>query len=335
MSRHNNPVNLALWESRRLWPAIEHPDVIVSLGTGMQDITPTSPMKGAWSTFMRAVLSNRGVPRLWSSMKGFLEGEETSRDLRNTLNPAARNNYFRFNVALPGPTPAIDDVECMDGLSKHSQVQSRKSESYKDAAIALLVSCFFFELDCLPTMQTSGTYYCRGSIRCRFPDGQALVNALLHLADNHMVFYKDCKGLGCKLQEEDLCGTCHRYNRKIQFLATSLEEPLTLSLRWGDSSRKLSAMPHPLSWFIKMQQLDAPFGSRNHGTTGAIQCPSCKPGPIASCHTCEAQAGGKRHRLHSPKLEEAPLRKSARKEIELGEAPTRQRHRTARALAIY
>jgi hypothetical protein len=35
MSRYNNLINLALWESRRLWPVIKNPDVVVSIGTGM------------------------------------------------------------------------------------------------------------------------------------------------------------------------------------------------------------------------------------------------------------------------------------------------------------
>jgi hypothetical protein len=179
------------------------------------------------------------------------------------------------------------------------------------------VSCFFFELDSVPVRQTSGTYHCRGTIRCRFPDVQALINALLGLTCAQMSFYKENKSLSCKLQQEDLCGTCQRYSRKVEFLVRTLEEPLTLSLRWQDRSRNLSAMPHPLAWFMRMQQMDSPFGSRNHGTPGAIQCPSCdidptSVGKIASCHTCNAHSSRKKSHTVSPRPEEAQPRKIRR-----------------------
>jgi hypothetical protein len=320
MSRHNNPVNLALWESRRLWPDIENPDVIVSIGTGMQDAAPKSPVKGVWSMIKRNLIINRCVPRLWSSMMGFLEGEDTSRDLRNRLNATTRHDYFRFNITLAGAKPAIDDVGCMDALAKQVRSQSAESTAYNDAAIALLVSCLFFELDSIPTRQSSGRYFCKGTIRCRFPDAQALLNALRRLCCEQILFYKDDKSIGCKLQEEDLCGTCQRYGRKIQFLVPSLEEPFTLSLRWQDSFRNLSAMPHPLSWFVRMQQMDSPFGARNHGTSGAIHCPSCETGPIkvetvAPCLTCDTQPRRKRPRYRSPTTEEAPPEKTRRLRI--------------------
>jgi patatin-like phospholipase/acyl hydrolase len=36
--RYNNPVNLAIWESRQIWPTHNSPDFVLSLGTGQQKL---------------------------------------------------------------------------------------------------------------------------------------------------------------------------------------------------------------------------------------------------------------------------------------------------------
>lgn len=38
MKCHNNPVNVALSEAKNLWPIISDPDVVVSLGTGLETV---------------------------------------------------------------------------------------------------------------------------------------------------------------------------------------------------------------------------------------------------------------------------------------------------------
>lgn len=92
---------------------------------------------------------------------------------------------------------------------------------------------------------------------------------------------------------------------------------LTLSLRWQDSFRNLRAMPHPLSWSIKMQHMGSPLGSRNHGSPCPIRCPSCNIGSIdvgtvAPCVTCKTHSQRKRPRDRSSFMEEAPQRKRLR-----------------------
>jgi len=68
--KHNNPVNLALWESRRIWPEGSSPDVVLSLGTGtyQQSTSPDAP-------HFRHILNDGFIPRLCRSFMSTLNGE--------------------------------------------------------------------------------------------------------------------------------------------------------------------------------------------------------------------------------------------------------------------
>ena len=56
-----------------------------------------------------------------------------------------------------------------------------------------------------------------------------------------------------------------------------LADPITISLKNNSrDSRRLSAFPHPISWFIDQQGLDAAFGKADHGIPGAFDCHICK-----------------------------------------------------------
>jgi hypothetical protein len=50
--KHNNPVNLALWECLHIWPSVVKPDLLVSLGTGT-DREIQSPSASHFDIFSR------------------------------------------------------------------------------------------------------------------------------------------------------------------------------------------------------------------------------------------------------------------------------------------
>ena len=122
----------------------------------------------------------------------------------------------------------------------------------------------------------SGIFHYKGSIRCR-SGGRILIRVLMRTYAGRMEFCKERESLGYTLSEDDVCSACYRYARPVEFLVRSLQDSISLSIRWEDGERKLSAMPHSLSWFIEQQQLERPFGTSSHGVPFGLHCPSCAP----------------------------------------------------------
>lgn len=60
-----NPIDITLWERRRIWPEVNEADICLSLGTGV--ITPNTDCEKQLNP----------VKVLWSSFISFLDGESS------------------------------------------------------------------------------------------------------------------------------------------------------------------------------------------------------------------------------------------------------------------
>jgi hypothetical protein len=63
--RHNNPAKIALWESRVIWPLVDEPDILVSIGTGY-----TAAARGSEET-----ITGGFIPRLLQPLMHSMDGE--------------------------------------------------------------------------------------------------------------------------------------------------------------------------------------------------------------------------------------------------------------------
>ncbi|KAE8148505.1 FabD/lysophospholipase-like protein [Aspergillus avenaceus] len=268
MGRHNNPVNLALSEAKHLWPNFNHPDVVLTLGTA-------SEMPSSRPTSFRNIVVDGWVPRVYRSLRASFDGRATWKELEDRLDVRSLESFFRFDVILPGGLPPMDDTKCMEHLSNQARMETDDRYSMRDAAMALLTTCFFFELEAIPEYRT-GIFLCTGNIRCR-ASARPLLNRLIEMEPNIRGFYKDNIDLGLGLSIDDICPACHRYSLPIRFIVRDLDERFTLSLRLGSTTRRLSAFPNTIRWFIDQQGLDCPFGSSNHSVQVSwIECPECR-----------------------------------------------------------
>ncbi len=86
---------------------------------------------------------------------------------------------FRFNLFLRGEEPDIDDVGCMDDLRQSLIEQLVDAQNRTEVALALLVSCCYFELDSMPAFR-AGFYHCVGAVRCR-GNSESTVDALFQI----------------------------------------------------------------------------------------------------------------------------------------------------------
>ncbi|KAK6810683.1 hypothetical protein RU639_013502 [Aspergillus parasiticus] len=266
MGRHNNPVNLALSESKHLWPSAPDPDVVITLGTA-SEITVPRP-----SSFRNIVLDG-WVPRVYRSLRASFDGRNTWKELEDRLDAGSLENFFRFDVSLPDGLPAMDNTGCMEHLSRQARKETNECYDIRASALALLTTCFFFKLEVMPEYR-EGLFLCMGTIRCR-ADARPLLKRLLEMEPNSRGFYKDNLELGLRLSADDICATCHRYSLPVRFLVRDLHERFTLSLRLEGTARRLSAFPNTVQWFIDQQRLDCPFGSANHNVPFQMECPDC------------------------------------------------------------
>lgn len=263
MGRDNNPVNIALFEAKHLWPSVTNPDVVITLGTGTETSSPKI------SSF-RNVLLDGWIPRVYRSYMRSFDGGTTWKELKMRLDNKSQETYYRFDQYLSGGLPAMDDTDCINDLSQ--QVRTQPGEDHSGAAVALLTACLFFQLDRMPVYK-NGLYHCVGTIRCRAPP-RPLIERLA-TAPGRQTFYKDRLNLGLSLSADDICPSCHRYSLPVRFFVRHLEESIMLSLRVGETPRRLSAFPNCMRWFIEEQKLGCPFGSPNHGVPFQVECPDC------------------------------------------------------------
>ncbi|KAJ6133123.1 hypothetical protein N7471_008338 [Penicillium samsonianum] len=199
-----NPIELAMWESSRIWGKNISHDVTISLGTG--EASKSLPKRKTHS-----------LQRLWTSFMDFLDGHTRYGDIRNGLDEQRRQDFFRLNTELPFPI-RLDDVQSIP-LQKE-QIHLRPQGQLIEVATALLVSNFYFQLDTSPTYN-GGFYLCEGSIRCRgvYKD---IFNALITLHQPKLEFVTANETLtsldlqGCQINRHDIAtlGEGHRKEDK-------------------------------------------------------------------------------------------------------------------------
>jgi hypothetical protein len=261
--RYNNPVNLAIWESRQIWPTHNSPDFVLSLGTGTTEAT--SP-KASQS---RHILQDGFIPRLCRSFMSSLDGQATWRELEHRLGDENRIHYFRLNVTLED-IPAIDDASCMERLRNSVHFQPKVHGMQLDLVSAMLAATFFFELDKLPQFD-QGLYRCEGTIYCRNNSSHVL-QALEKLAGRQATFSNDKGHLADVGTSSMTCSQCNCFQKRINFHVRTLDEIITIYLKPSNQhQRRISGFPNTPNWFLRQQGLDSISGTR-----GYTQCFACK-----------------------------------------------------------
>ena len=271
--KRNNPVRLALWESRLLWPSLKRPDFVLSLGTGTDlnsrlDAPP-----------FRHILRDGFVCRAYRWLKGAIDGEDEWQNLINDIDRKYRDSFMRVNISLSSSGLALDDLDQMESLSREVLMQFQTKHDSVKVSLNLLFSRLFFELDELPAFTGHGLYHCRGTIRCRLP-GFKFLQATKAMSVEKLVITMDEETLALSNLQEEVCGLCHCYSRKLEFYVRHLDQVVTMSVcneADGRERRELSAFPQSMEWFVEQQGLRDVFGSIDHGVPNRQPCKACGP----------------------------------------------------------
>ena len=269
MSGHNNPIKLALWESLRIDPSLSKPDLVVSVGTGTSTKT-----KSPRAASFRHVLFDGFIPRLWRAYMSSFDGESNFRDVVNSLDRDNREDYKRLNVVLPRNEPAMDNTSRMDELRQLVHLNPQMIQECEETIYALLVASFYFELSCIPSPLPENRIRCLGTIRCRLP-GEVMVELLERIHPSRISFVTHSRALGYYFGKRDLCPSCRRYRKSVEFTVRDLGQPTNIyATSARRPRRKISAFPQTMQWFIDQQHLDAPFGTAYHRSLNH-SCKSC------------------------------------------------------------
>jgi hypothetical protein len=105
----NNPVDIALWEIPVVWPSIQKPDLVVSLGTGFLKLrTQASCANGSRGIWRRGFLF-----RLYQAFMEMLNGRKIAEAFKNGRRSDLKGRYFRFDTEFDSREPGLDDTSKM------------------------------------------------------------------------------------------------------------------------------------------------------------------------------------------------------------------------------
>ena len=271
--RANNPLAIALKESTVIWPTTRGYDLLLSIGTGFSSSSLNRPRDsleaapgGALPRMIRATLSSP-----------CMDGEQGFYEALNYIPDHTRPDVFRLNHAIEGQLPPLDDT------SRLLEMSSLPFAVPDELVRALLASAFFFfELDERPT-QNHNAFVIQGSIMCTRADAHQILDRVLFEFPNARFQTARGQELG-PCGEQDGCGLCGFYRKKVQFHVNSLEEIISIEVTSGEAVQKIGGFPISVREIQDAQWTDAYFGREDHQAPGWP--------PKRSCHCREPE---KRH----------------------------------------
>jgi len=257
----NNPVGTALCEVRAIWPSIEEPDFVVSLGTGYQRQPTSSPCTSG----PRGILRDGFIPRSYRAFMSSLSGRKLWQEFRNCGRGDTEGRYFRFDIEFDGREPSLDNINQMEGLKLRAQAEHSKSKELDNLARCVVASLFYFEFESTPQYE-DGEISCAGHILCRLRSGDpALEVVLLQLSKSSAKFALQNHTLPGVIGDCSFSDRYGNFRKRVEFTVNSRQQRIPIHLREGSSlSNNISGSPFSVDSFVAAQGLEAHFGRADH-----------------------------------------------------------------------
>ena len=264
----NDPVISGMIEVTKLYPHLDEPDFIVSLGTG----EPAEADNAQEVNEPGKIFENGGLLRL-----GRLAWEK-SRDKKARQIFVNNPRYLRFDVKLPGSEPRLDSLESMDALESLVDEDASLAKSSEDFARRAIATLFYFEL-AHSTDYLDGKYEGQGYILCKlYPSHPAFQSLMNYLHRAAAKFYLNDDVVANIRNSGAPIGPDGRFRLLVKLRVAN---EFNLKLRQGDSAIfHISASPLSVKKLETLQGLTAYFGRPNHRkrqrSQGEVQLPSKK-----------------------------------------------------------
>jgi hypothetical protein len=250
----NDPLISALSEVAAMFPLVEEPDFIVSLGTG----SPRTSGKPSMSVPGRLSLWKDGAfPRLWRMFWERMRDRHVKQVFRT------HPRYHRLDTEFDGEPPRLDSTKSIDELKLIAQEDRSISKVIDNIARCAIASKFYFELDSVPE-GCNGEYTGVGVILCSMRRGDPAFELLLdQLSKSSATFYLNNCPIPGTVGDRSFISKDGNFRKRVEL---SLNGRFTISLKQSDSEPcNISGSPYLIERLISAQGLDAHFGRADHG----------------------------------------------------------------------
>jgi hypothetical protein len=236
-----------------MFPQIEMPDFIVSLGTGIPRSNGDGPSMSVSNLSLRKYGAfPRLVRMVWKKMR---DGQ-----VREIFRTHPR--YHRLDTEFDGAEPRLDNTKSMHELQLKAENDPSVSNVIDNIARCAIASLFYFELDSMPEA-CNGQYMGTGSILCSLRGTDPLLELLLNqLSSMAATFYlNDCPISGA-VGDRSFISKDGNFRKRVEL---NLSGKFTIALKQGDSDPcHISGSPYMIDKLISAQGFDAHFGRADH-----------------------------------------------------------------------
>jgi hypothetical protein len=258
-------------------PELRRPDQFVSIGTGSSIQKQIVGAEEPSSFFFGSNSLRQTFQHYWSEN---FEGDKKFASIRHTMIaalPEAADGidqwFRRFNLPLDRNPPDLADASAMDDLSDKAWAHFKSDPSLHDLALAILASCFYLELRCMP-MYEQGRYTCFGRILCRIPVTNPVFPALMQKLETKgacfLIQKRKSRAAWSPAISFDRNGN---FSRPFSLRVRDLEDELDVRVQFlGTRSYHVSASPIPLHSLVGLQKLQwSSLLSTRAGNTGSVK----------------------------------------------------------------
>lgn len=174
-------------------------------------------------------------------------------------------NFFRFNVEFDNKEPSLDNVEDLAYLGQIARESIHKSPELIRLAHCIRAELFFFELSHKPQL-INGVYNCTGYLICRLPRGTPGFKVLMDRLDEESATFKmGSRCLSGDIDSNPTTGDGVHWRRMIQFQVSGRKTVFGITLTEGPlGDIPISGSPFTIDRLVRVQRLDAVFGSSDH-----------------------------------------------------------------------
>jgi hypothetical protein len=231
---YNSPVEVAVNETRLLWPDNPQAHVVVTVGTGHSNQAAPETSSTALPKLIPSFAT-----RILSSFNSLLDAESQWQRFRGSIPDAERDRYHRLNVRMV-KLPDLADVDAIDDLENlTAETYAEGTAAYADlqfTADALVAALFYPHVD-VCTKVADNTYRVSGFISCR----------LEHMYQSKIVaemFMRDYKfivnGEGISIASQALERVRDKSLLKVDFdvMVPEVDGGLSIKLAFPSNGRK-------------------------------------------------------------------------------------------------
>ena len=256
--RDNNPIQIAIDESKEIWGTNAIFDVILSVGSGSAAKAPTAPMS--------AGLIPSWIYALLQALIANMNGEAAWERFQRSADRVIRSRSYRLNIFFKGrKEPALDDIGLIDSMQKEAERfnfystlrgmdagarHSSARDEIEKLALLLRASLYFFELQSITYSDDRSVAIVKGSICCRLDPESDAAAILLSRTTGFRV--KD--GIINLPREAKLCPFAFEVSFQQQLQLESAPLPIDVHFS-GGSFASISGFPRSLKVSKPLSQL--------------------------------------------------------------------------------